>query len=70
VQTHPEHRRRGLAGALAVRASEIARSELAVQTLVIAADPDDVAIRLYRALGFADSELQVQLERTPDQATP
>jgi len=27
------------------------------------ADPDDTAIRIYRSLGFTDSEFQIQLAR-------
>ena len=29
------------------------------------ADPDYLAIRIYRAIGFADSEAQLQVERAP-----
>ncbi|RJL31995.1 GNAT family N-acetyltransferase [Bailinhaonella thermotolerans] len=66
VETHPEHRRRGLAGALVHRAGEYARDRLEARTLVIVADPEYTAIRLYRGLGFDGTETQVQLER----ATP
>jgi hypothetical protein len=30
------------------------------------ADPNYLAIRVYRALGFTDSESQLQAERAPD----
>jgi hypothetical protein len=36
---------------------------LGARTLVIVADPADVAIRLYRACGFADLQSQLTLER-------
>ena len=36
-----------------------------VRRLVMVADPDYLAIRIYRALGFTDGETQVQLTRTP-----
>jgi hypothetical protein len=38
---------------------------MAVRTLVIVADPDEPAIRIYRSVGFRDAELQVQLQRNP-----
>jgi ribosomal protein S18 acetylase RimI-like enzyme len=63
VDTHPDFRRRGLAGALVHAAGRYALDHLAATTLVIVADPDEPAIRLYRALGFAGTELQTQLER-------
>ncbi|WP_245666013.1 GNAT family N-acetyltransferase [Actinoplanes subtropicus] len=62
VETHPGFRRRGLASAVLGHA---ARHEPGARTLVIVADPDDQAIRLYRALGFAETEHQVQLYRGP-----
>jgi predicted GNAT family acetyltransferase len=65
VDTHPEHRNRGLAGTLVYRASQYARQEMAAQTLVIVADPDGPAIRIYRSVGFGDAETQVQLQRSP-----
>ena len=65
VETHPDHRRKGLASAMLVAAAEAALTRLRATTLVIAADPDYVAVDLYRALGFDDSERQVQLQRKP-----
>jgi ribosomal protein S18 acetylase RimI-like enzyme len=61
VDTHPEHRQQGLAGSLVHLAGKYARDRLHAHTLVIVADPSYVAIRLYRALGFAEAEVQVQL---------
>ncbi|MFJ3667309.1 GNAT family N-acetyltransferase [Streptomyces sp. NPDC090106] len=63
VETHPDFRRRGLASAVIHHAAQHAVPDPGVRTLVIVADPDDHAIRLYRALGFADTERQVQLDR-------
>jgi GNAT superfamily N-acetyltransferase len=63
VDTHPEHRRQGLAAGLLYRASEWARSELQAKTLVIAADPDYFAIDIYRSLGFTDHDHKVYLSR-------
>ena len=71
VQTQPEFRRQGLATQLVHEAGVYGLSAPGVpgardaQTLVIVADPDDVAIRIYRSLGFVDRERQVQLWRAP-----
>ena len=60
VETHPAHRRRGLASSLVADVSRYGFSTLGAQTLVIVADPDYHAIDFYRSLGFAVTELQVQ----------
>jgi GNAT superfamily N-acetyltransferase len=65
VETDPGYRRRGLASQLVYTAGQYALGTLGARTLVIVADPDDVAIGIYRSLGFADSEQQVQLTREP-----
>ena len=67
VETHPDYRRRGLAGHLVIRAAEHAFSQLAAHRLVMVAEPDGPAIGIYRRLGFRSVELQVQLQRA---ATP
>jgi GNAT superfamily N-acetyltransferase len=67
VETHPDYRRRGLAGHLVIRAAQHAFSQLAAHRLVIVAEPDGPAIGIYRRLGFRSVELQVQLQRA---ATP
>jgi hypothetical protein len=43
--------------------------ELGAQTLVMVADPDYLAIKIYRAIGFTDSERQLQVERAPEATT-
>jgi ribosomal protein S18 acetylase RimI-like enzyme len=53
VETHPDHRRRGLASALIQHAGHWGLTELRAATLVIVADPDYHAIDLYRRLGFS-----------------
>jgi len=63
VETDPGARRQGLAGTLVWHASRYARDVLGASTLVIVADPADVAIRVYRACGFADFQGQFSLER-------
>jgi ribosomal protein S18 acetylase RimI-like enzyme len=65
VETHPEHRRQGHATALLRAGAEAAREQFGAETLVIVADPEYVAIDLYRGLGFLDAERQVQLQRAP-----
>jgi GNAT superfamily N-acetyltransferase len=66
VETHPEYRGRGLAGTLAHHVSRYGFAELDAKTLVMVADPDYPAIRIYRAIGFTDSEVQLQAERAPE----
>lgn len=65
VETHPAYRRQGLASSLVHHAGRWGLDRLGARTLVIVADPGYHAIRLYRALGFADAERQVQLCRPP-----
>lgn len=63
VETHPDHRRRGLAAAVTHGAGRHALDQLGVRTLVIVADTDGEAIGVYRRLGFADLERQLMMER-------
>jgi ribosomal protein S18 acetylase RimI-like enzyme len=65
VKTHPDARGRGLAGTLVHRVSRYGFEELGARTLVMVADPDYLAIRVYRSVGFADTERQLQAERKP-----
>ena len=65
VETHPAWRRKGLAGTLVWRTGRWALAELAARTLVIVADPGASAIRVYRSVGFADTETQIGFERPP-----
>jgi ribosomal protein S18 acetylase RimI-like enzyme len=65
VETHPDARGRGLAGTLVHEVSRYGFAELGAQTLVMVADPDYVAVRVYRAVGFEDGETQLQAERAP-----
>ncbi|MFI1383938.1 GNAT family N-acetyltransferase [Embleya sp. NPDC020886] len=61
VTTHPAHRNQGLATTLVHTAARHAQSHWSAETLVIVADPTYLAINLYRALAFTDTESQVQL---------
>lgn len=65
VESHPDARGRGLAGTLVHHVSRYGFDELGAQTLVMVADPDYVAVRVYRAVGFSDGESQLQVERPP-----
>ena len=61
VETHPDFRGRGLAGTLVHRVARYAFDERGARTLVMVADPDYLAIRVYRSVGFDDTEKQSQL---------
>ncbi len=63
VETHPAYRNLGLAGTLVHHAGRYALTDLHVETLVIVADPDYVATRVYRSVGFEGTETQIQLAR-------
>lgn len=63
VETHPDHRRRGLAAATVHAAGEHAREHLGARTLVIVADADGDAIRVYQRLGFRETERQLMMEK-------
>ena len=63
VETHTEHRRRGLASAVVHGAGQHALDQLGVRTLVIVADTDGEAIGIYRRLGFEDLERQLMMEK-------
>lgn len=65
VETHPDHRGRGIAGTLVHRAGQWALDTLDVRTLVIVAVETYHAIRVYRSVGFADAQTVVQAERLP-----
>ncbi len=65
VETDPDFRRRGLAGGLVYDVSRYGFTELGASTLVMVADPEYVAIQLYRAVGFTDSQTQLQACRPP-----
>jgi ribosomal protein S18 acetylase RimI-like enzyme len=63
VGTLAAYRRRGHAGRLLRAAAALAAARWGCDALVIVADADGPAIGLYRRLGFADAETQVQLTR-------
>jgi ribosomal protein S18 acetylase RimI-like enzyme len=64
VETHPAARRRGLAGTLVWHAGATALAD-GTRTLVMVADPEDGAIRVYRSVGFTVTESQIGFIRRP-----
>ncbi|HET7431027.1 MAG TPA: GNAT family N-acetyltransferase [Nocardioides sp.] len=65
VKTHEDFRGRGLAGSLVELAGRSGFEELGAETLVMVADPDYLAIRVYRSVGFTDGEVQLQATLLP-----
>jgi len=70
VSTHPAFRRRGLCTALIHAVCAHGFEAMGLQTLVIVADPGDVAIGLYESLGFERGASSWQLERPPPSDAP
>jgi len=70
VETHPEFRGRGLAGTLVHRVAAYGFDDLGARTLVMVADPGYLAIRIYRSVGFEDTETQTMLEQRDRTAGP
>jgi ribosomal protein S18 acetylase RimI-like enzyme len=64
VETHPAARRRGLAGTLVWHAGATALAG-GTNTLVMVAEPEDAAIRVYRSVGFTVTESQLGFIRRP-----
>jgi GNAT superfamily N-acetyltransferase len=65
VGTHPEFRRRGIAGSMVFEAGHQAIAKHDLKTLVMVAEMDSSAARLYESLGFKPTERQVGLEWWP-----
>ena len=63
VETHPAWRRRGLCSALVHAVSAWGFAHWGLQTITMVADPDDVAIGIYRSLGYVTVLQTVGLER-------
>jgi len=63
VVTHPSWRRRGLCSALIHAVCLHGFESMGLETLVIVADPDDVAIGLYESLGFQRGASTWHLEK-------
>lgn len=65
VQTQVAWRRRGLCRALVHHVCRYAFNTLGLQRLVMCADPHDVAIAIYRSVGFVQVESHWCLQRRP-----
>lgn len=65
VSTHPAWRRRGLCTALVHAACRHGFEAMDLRTLVMVADPDDVAIGVYESLGYRRGVSTWQFERAP-----
>ncbi len=65
VGTHPQWRRRGLCSALVHRVCRHGFEVMGAQTLVMVADPADVAIGIYESLGFQRGADIHELQRRP-----
>ena len=65
VETHPDFRRRGIAGTLIHGAGRQAKAEYDLHTLVIVAEQASSPARLYESLGFQPRERQLGLEWWP-----
>jgi hypothetical protein len=54
-----------VAGTLVCHAGQHGFASMAAKTLVMVADPEYIAIRVYRSVGFVDAETQIGFERQP-----
>ncbi len=63
VETHPDFRRLGLCRALVHTACLHGFAAMGWHTLVMGADPDEVAIGIYRSVGFTQHDTLWMLER-------
>jgi len=66
VETHPEFRRRGIAGTLVRFAGRHALDAFNLQTLVIVAEAGEPPAHLYESVGFRQTEFQMGLEKWPE----
>jgi GNAT superfamily N-acetyltransferase len=62
VETHPDFRRRGICGTMVHWVARYGLTHMGAKTLVMIADPNYHAARIYESVGFRPSERQVGLE--------
>ena len=65
VETHPDFRRRGIASTLVYQASQHAFSLHPEHTLVIVADDDSPAMRMYEGVGYQVTERKIETFKRP-----
>ncbi|HMN68900.1 MAG TPA: GNAT family N-acetyltransferase [Bdellovibrionales bacterium] len=53
VETHPDFRRRGICGALVYKSAQFALAEMGLKDLVMVADENYHAAKIYESVGFA-----------------
>jgi GNAT superfamily N-acetyltransferase len=70
VQTHPDFRKRGIAGALVYNAALYALDHFNVEILVIVAEVDSPAERLYKSIGFQFTEFQMGISKSDEIGPP
>jgi RimJ/RimL family protein N-acetyltransferase len=68
VGTHPDFRRRGVCGTLVYEVSRRALAEPGLEALVMVADEEYHAARIYESVGFEPAERAVAVYRVPDRA--
>jgi predicted GNAT family acetyltransferase len=70
VETHPNFQRQGLCGTLVHTAAKHAFETLNARVLVMCADPEYHAARIYESVGFKPNETQIALEKAPPEDQP
>lgn len=65
VGTHPTYRRQGICGALVYQASRYGFEHMGLETLVMVADENYHAAKIYESIGFTPQEHQVGLDWWP-----
>lgn len=63
VETHPDFRRRGLCGSLVHHVAKYGLEVMKAKTLVMCADPEYHAARIYESVGFRPTERQYALQK-------
>jgi GNAT superfamily N-acetyltransferase len=66
VETHPDFRRQGLCGTLVHHVARYGLEKMNADTLVMVADPEYHAARIYESVGFTASEKQFGFQKSGD----
>lgn len=69
VGTHPDFRRRGICGALVFETARKALQGNHAHKLVMVADPEYYAAKIYESVGFSPTERQVGMSKYPEEWT-